>query len=233
MTNPYDNPFGPQGGQGMDPYGQGGQGMDPYGQGVQSDPYAQTQGHGQQGYQQSGYQQGYPQQQGYGQMQPYGQQQPMQAYGAMGGGVPIGDKILPVSGAGVAAFPRLGAQILDALVFLLIMLIPVLILAIIPIIGTLALVAFALVGKPVYYAVCESTWGATPAKKMLGWKVIEVNSGGNLTFGRAFMRNVWNLANLVPFGGLIAVILLGVSISGDPQGRAWHDRMADAAVVRK
>lgn len=89
MTNPYDNPFGPQGGQGMDPYGQGGQGMDPYGQGVQSDPYAQTQGHGQQGYgqqgyQQSGYQQGYPQQQGYGQMQPYGQQQPMQAYGANG-----------------------------------------------------------------------------------------------------------------------------------------------------
>ena len=81
MTNPYDNPFGPQGGQGMDPYGQG---MDPYGQGVQSDPYAQTQGHGQQGYQQSGYQQGYPQQQGYGQMQPYGQQQPMQAYGANG-----------------------------------------------------------------------------------------------------------------------------------------------------
>ena len=88
MTNPYDNPFGPQGGQGMDPYGQGmdpyGQGMDPYGQGVQSDPYAQTQGHGQQGYGQQGYQQGYPQQQGYGQMQPYGQQQPMQAYGANG-----------------------------------------------------------------------------------------------------------------------------------------------------
>ena len=96
MTNPYDNPFGPQGGQGSAPYGQGGQGMDPYGQGmdpygqgVQSDPYAQTQGHGQQGYgqqgyQQSGYQQGYPQQQGYGQMQPYGQQQPMQAYGANG-----------------------------------------------------------------------------------------------------------------------------------------------------
>ena len=74
MTNPYDNPFGPQGGQGMDPYGQG----------DQLYPYGQSQGNDQPGYQQSGYQQGYPQQQGYGQMQPYGQQQPMQAYGANG-----------------------------------------------------------------------------------------------------------------------------------------------------
>lgn len=65
MTNPYDNPFGPQGGN--DPYGQAG-----YSQGA-ANPYGQA-GYGQQGYPQ----------QSYGQMQPYGAQQPMQAYGVNG-----------------------------------------------------------------------------------------------------------------------------------------------------
>lgn len=236
MTNPYENPFGAQGGS--DPYGQAG-----YGQGAQADPYGQA-GYGQQGYaqpaqqgfQQNGYQQGYQQaypQQGYGQVQPYGQQ-PVQAYGAMGhGGVPIAEKTLPVPGAGVSAFPRWGAQILDGIIYLLIMLIPFIIIALVPVLGAMVLGFLALVGKPLYYAICESSWGATPGKKMLGWKVIDVNTGGNLTFGRSFMRNIWNLAGLIPLGGIIAPIAVGVSISGDPQGRAWHDRMADAAVVRK
>ncbi|MBP2331475.1 RDD family protein [Corynebacterium freneyi] len=242
MTNPYDNPFGPQGGN--DPYGQAG-----YGQGA-ANPYGQA-GYGQQGYGQQGYgqadygqggygqqgygqpaQQGYPQQ-GYGQIQPYAQQ-PMQAYGAAGhGGVPIGEKTLPVSGAGVSALPRWGGQILDAIIFIVLMFIPLLILAAIPFLGWALLGAFTLIGKPLYYAICESSWGATPGKKLLGWKVIDVHTGGNLTFGRSFMRNLWNLGGLIPAVGIIVPILVGVSISGDPQGRAWHDRMADAAVVRR
>ena len=96
MTNPYDNPFGDQGG--VDPFSQQGQqgqpGQSPYGQadyGQQN--YGQAgyqQGYGQQAYGQAGYQQGFPQPgangPAYGQVQPYGQQpmQPMQAYGANG-----------------------------------------------------------------------------------------------------------------------------------------------------
>ena len=82
MTNPYDNPFGDQGG--VDPFSQQGQ----QGQPGQS-PYGQTD-YGQHNYGQAGYQQGFPQQgangPAYGQVQPYGQQpmQPMQAYGANG-----------------------------------------------------------------------------------------------------------------------------------------------------
>lgn len=77
MTNPYDNPFGDQGG--VDPFSQQGQ----QGQPGQS-PYGQAD------YGQAGYQQGFPQPgangPAYGQVQPYGQQpmQPMQAYGANG-----------------------------------------------------------------------------------------------------------------------------------------------------
>ena len=84
MTNPYDNPFGDQGG--VDPFSQQGQpGQSPYGQA----DYGQ-QNYGQQNYGQAGYQQGFPQPgangPAYGQVQPYGQQpmQPMQAYGANG-----------------------------------------------------------------------------------------------------------------------------------------------------
>lgn len=107
MTNPYDNPFGDQGG--VDPFSQQGQSGQPGQQGQPGQsPYGQTdygqqnygqqnygqagyqQGYGQQNYGQAGYQQGSPQQgangHAYGQMQPYGQQpmQPMQAYGANG-----------------------------------------------------------------------------------------------------------------------------------------------------
>lgn len=224
----YD--YGQNPGQG---YGQAGQPYGQYGYGESdqqgyAQPYGHDQGHQQNGYAQPGYQQN-AYQQPYGQMQPFGQQ-PMQPYGAMGGAtVPISDKTLPVPGAGVSSWPRLGAQILDSLIFFIIMFIPMLVLVFIPVLGALATAVL----MPVYYAVCESSWGGTPAKKMLGWKVIDASTGGNLTFGSAFVRNLWNLANVIPLVGLVAMIALGVSISGDPQGRAWHDRMAGAAVVRR
>lgn len=247
MTNPYDNPFGsgPAGGYGQQQPGQN----DPYGGYPQAPHGAVQPGYGQGSPAPYG-QPEYPQQ-GYAQpAQPYGVPgaygaQPVDHYGAMnpysaqamppaGAQVPgIGDKALPVSGAGVSAFPRFGAQLLDGFIFFIIALIVFVVLAIIPILGVLAIIMLVLIGRPLYNAICESNWGATPAKKMLGWKVIDIRTGGNLTFGRAFLRNVWTLGGYIPLVGIFVPIAVGVSISGDPQGRAWHDRMADAAVIRK
>ncbi|WP_295627738.1 TM2 domain-containing protein [uncultured Corynebacterium sp.] len=80
MTNPYDNPFGDQGGD--DPFSRPGQ----QGQnGRQGQPgYGQSSAYGQPQPQSYGQDPSYGQPQNYGQMQAYGGGQPMQAYGANG-----------------------------------------------------------------------------------------------------------------------------------------------------
>ena len=91
-----------------------------------------------------------------------------------------------------------------------------------------------------YFVWMESTMGATVGKRVLNMKVVST-TGGNVSMEASARRNWWLLIGVVsgvPVVGLLAslvslaiVIYIAVTISQNPNGRGWHDQMADAGVV--
>jgi uncharacterized RDD family membrane protein YckC len=68
-----------------------------------------------------------------------------------------------------------------------------------------------------YCAYFWSTTGATPGKAMLGIKVVDTRTGGNLTFG----RGLWRFAG---YYASSALLFLGYFWAlFDDRNRAWHD----------
>jgi uncharacterized RDD family membrane protein YckC len=146
-----------------------------------------------------------------------------------GGGVPAS-----TAGLGV----RIGARILD---FLLVGVPALILLTLLGLGGTgfgtdgwlggavLSLLWFG------YFVWFESNRGATVGKQLLNLRVV-VADGSHPSIEVAAKRNVWMLFGLIPFIGglvsLIAVIVIIVTISSNPDSRGKHDEFAGTAVMR-
>lgn len=139
--------------------------------------------------------------------------------------------------------PGLGMRFLGRLIDALVVGIPAAILfAIIPGIGIGGFLYNILVSLAgfAYFVYMESSMGATVGKKLLNMRVVD-DAGAPLSMEASARRNWWLLIGLlggIPVIGFLAslaslavVIYIAVTISGDPNNRGWHDKLANAGVV--
>jgi uncharacterized RDD family membrane protein YckC len=77
----------------------------------------------------------------------------------------------------------------------------------------------------VYFTWFHGSVGRTPGKMLLGLRVIQA-SGGQMTFGVAFLRWVGSLVS----GLFLWLGYLWIAVDGRKQG--WHDKIAATLVVR-
>ncbi len=101
------------------------------------------------------------------------------------------------------------------------------------------------IGYLAYFALLESSRGATIGKQVLKLKVVGPDGLSLPTQEQAVRRNIWTafgIAGVVPILGtliggiasLVAVIMIAVQISGDTANRqGWHDRFAGGTRVLK
>jgi uncharacterized RDD family membrane protein YckC len=86
-----------------------------------------------------------------------------------------------------------------------------------------------------YFVWFESSSGATVGKKLLNLHVV-VADGSHPSLEVAAKRNIWMLFGLIPLVGgilsLVAIIVILVTISSNPQSRGYHDTFAGTAVMR-
>lgn len=89
----------------------------------------------------------------------------------------------------------------------------------------------------IYFVAFEVTRGRTPGKKLFGLSVRGPNGAARPDLQQSAVRNVFTLLPIVPFiGGLlgvIAIVVIAVTISGSPTKQGKHDELAgDTQVVR-
>ncbi|WP_204030895.1 RDD family protein [Sinosporangium siamense] len=90
-----------------------------------------------------------------------------------------------------------------------------------------------LAGLFLYFWVQHALWGRTLGKRLLGIRVIAAHTGGRLGVGRAVLRTLtFPLLVLVPDVGLWCLLVSGLWMLLDAEGRVLHDRFLGAAVVR-
>jgi uncharacterized RDD family membrane protein YckC len=88
-----------------------------------------------------------------------------------------------------------------------------------------------------YFVTFEVTQGWTPGKKLLGLSVHGPAGGPKPDLKQSAIRNLFTLLPIVPFiGGLlgvIAIIVIAVTISGSPTKQGKHDELAGGTQVLK
>ena len=88
-----------------------------------------------------------------------------------------------------------------------------------------------------YFVGFEVTQGWTPAKKMLGLSVHGPGGAPKPDFKQSAIRNAFTLLSIIPFiGGLlgiIAYIVIAVTINGSPTKQGKHDELAGGTEVLK
>ncbi|MGE2720709.1 RDD family protein [Mycolicibacterium celeriflavum] len=89
----------------------------------------------------------------------------------------------------------------------------------------------------VYFLAFEAGMGSTPGKKLLGLSVRGPGGAPKPTAAQAAIRNSWTLLPIIPFvGGLlgvIAIIVIAVTISGSATKQGKHDELAGGTQVVK
>ena len=89
----------------------------------------------------------------------------------------------------------------------------------------------------VYFLVFEVTQGWTPGKKLLGLSVRGPGGAPKPTAQQSAIRNSWTLLPIIPFiGGLlgiIAIVVIAVTINGSPTKQGKHDELAGGTQVVK
>ncbi len=128
-------------------------------------------------------------------------------------------------GAAVAAGPRagfwsrFGASLIDGI------LLGVINVALVYAIGNAGSAASIAIGL-VYYAVLEGgASGQTLGKRALGIRVISLEGGGPIGFGRALVRYLGRIVSTI-------VLFLGyLWMLWDGEKQTWHDKMAGSIVV--
>jgi uncharacterized RDD family membrane protein YckC len=88
-----------------------------------------------------------------------------------------------------------------------------------------------------YFVLFEVTQGWTPGKKLLGLSVHGPGGQAKPDAKQSAIRNAFTLLSIVPFiGGLlgvIAIIVIAVTISGSPTKQGKHDELAGGTQVVK
>ena len=86
-----------------------------------------------------------------------------------------------------------------------------------------------------YFVAFEVSIGSTPGKKLLGLSVRGPGGAPKPTPGQSAIRNSWTLLPIIPFvGGLlgvVAIIVIAVTISGSPTKQGKHDELAGGTQV--
>ena len=77
-----------------------------------------------------------------------------------------------------------------------------------------------------YFAILDTSWGATIGKRVLGLHVQMVN-GGKVDFGKAFIRNISKIYPLF----LLLDWLVGIATPGADRRQKYTDRIAGTTVV--
>jgi uncharacterized RDD family membrane protein YckC len=89
----------------------------------------------------------------------------------------------------------------------------------------------------VYFLAFELAIGSTPGKKLLGLSVRGPGGAPKPTAAQSAIRNSWTLLPIIPFiGGLlgvIAIIVIAVTINGSPTKQGKHDELAGGTQVIK
>lgn len=89
----------------------------------------------------------------------------------------------------------------------------------------------------VYFFAFETTQGWTPGKKLLGLHVLGPGGAPKPTAAQSAIRNSWTVLPVIPYiGGLlgvIAIIIIAVTISGSPTKQGKHDELAGGTQVVK
>jgi uncharacterized RDD family membrane protein YckC len=196
---------------GQDPWAQPGQGNP-----ATSPQYGQPTQYGQPQYGQPQY--GQPQ---YGQPQ-YGQPQ----YGQ--GGFPSAPAygVAPASGGPAPLGPRLGAYVIDCIIAFIAS----------AIIGGILAVAGAAQGFNIaadlvigfgYFGYLNGVLQQTIGKRVVGLKVVDVNTGGPIGFWRACLRYL-----VLGLTGLICLLgYFSPFFDGTKRNQGWHDKASSALVV--
>ncbi len=88
-----------------------------------------------------------------------------------------------------------------------------------------------------YFLLFEVTQGSTPGKKLLGLSVRGADGLPKPDAKQSAIRNAFTLLPIVPFvGGLlgvVAIIVIAVTISGSPTKQGKHDELAGGTAVVK
>ena len=89
----------------------------------------------------------------------------------------------------------------------------------------------------IYFLAFETTQGWTPGKKLLGLSVRGPAGAAKPSAQQSAIRNSWTLLPVIPFiGGLlgvIAIIVIAVTINGSPTKQGKHDELAGGTQVVK
>lgn len=87
----------------------------------------------------------------------------------------------------------------------------------------------------VYFVGFEVATGATPGKKMLGLTVRGPANAPKPTLGQSAIRNAFTLLPVVPyvggFLGVIAIVVIAVTVSGSATKQGKHDELAGGTQV--
>lgn len=184
-----------------------------------------------------------PQQPQYGQQPPYGQQpqygqpqygqpqygQPQYGYGQPGGYPPPGGQVPGSLGL------RFLARFIDGIIVGIVNLVLVLVTDSMDNYWVTGLFTGAL--SFVYYLIFEITQGWTPGKKLLGLRVHGPAGAAKPSAAQSAIRNAFTLLPIIPIvGGLlgvIAIVVIAVTINGSPTKQGKHDQLAGGTQVVK
>jgi uncharacterized RDD family membrane protein YckC len=126
------------------------------------------------------------------------------------------------SGARAGFWRRFGAAFVDGLVIAL----PINVLVAAFPDAIVALNALSILVQAVYFTLLEGgRSGQTLGKQALGIRVVDLQGGGSIGYGRAFVRYLGRFVSTIVF-------LLGyLWMLWDREKQTWHDKMAGSVVV--
>jgi uncharacterized RDD family membrane protein YckC len=124
-----------------------------------------------------------------------------------------------VTSARSSFWRRLGAALIDGLVFGVVRVVLALI------VGANAAAGLALIGAAVYFVYFHGTTGQTPGDAALSIRVVDAETGGRISYGRAFGR--WAMS----FVSGIVLLIGYLWMIWDSEKQTWHDKVARTYVV--
>jgi len=131
---------------------------------------------------------------------------------------------------------RLGAYLIDQLLLAVPVGIGIGLIAAAPdnsglsVVGVVVTLAGVILGPAIYYTTLRGSSGQTVAKRWLGLRVVDAQTGAAIGYGRAFGR--WLLFFVLNLLCGILSLLDGLWPLWDAQNRTWHDKAVSTVVVR-
>jgi uncharacterized RDD family membrane protein YckC len=126
---------------------------------------------------------------------------------------------MTVTSARSGFWRRLGAALIDGLVIGIVRIILALIL------GSNAAGGLALIGSAAYFVYFHGTTGQTPGDAALSIRIVDAETGGTISYGRAFGRWAMSLVSA------IALLIGYLWMIWDSEKQTWHDKVARTYVV--